>query len=158
MAKVFKTSKSCYEKIEGHSETQLVRDQIIPGAKSDPAKRYELLNSNNVIKENQKKPLGIFIMMDKECDQAFEVGLIGSPWHKPRKELNLKLHALYDDLLFQRISIGFFNRKANEYLLDYSKGMIKAKDEDMANQAGNLWYYNNVINPPLGSGNIFIFR
>lgn len=158
MAKVFQTAKSCYEKIEDRSETLLVRDQIIPGPKSDPAKRYELLNSNAVVKENQKKSLGIFIMMDKECDLALEVSLYGTPWHKPRKELNSKLHPLYDDLLFQRISIGFFNRKVDELMLENIKGMKKAKDEDMTNQAGNLWYYNNVINPPLGTGNIFIFQ
>jgi len=158
MAKVFQNAKSCYEKIEGRPETQLVRDQIIPGPKSDPAKRYELLNSNAVVKDNQKKSLGVFIMMDKECDLASEVSFNGTPWHKPRKELNLKLHPLYDDLLSQRISIGLFNRKFDELMLEHSKGIKKAKDEDMVNQSGNLWYYNNVINPSLGSGNIFIFQ
>jgi len=157
VAKIFNNSRACYANIEKQPEAKIVREQIIPAQDANPGKIYDLMNSTALITEEQKRPLAVFIMMDTDCDNQLAAALVGTPWQKPRLELNKELHAQYKGLLGGWISIGSFNTKFKALMINFAAENQKAKSEDIANQAGAMMYLNNLQNP-YGSGNIFIYQ
>jgi hypothetical protein len=146
-------ANGCYADIEKQPETKIVREQIIPNQNLPPSQMYDFLNSTSKVAPNQKRALGIYVMMDIDCDKAFEVALSGTPFQKPRIEFNNQLHPLYKKLLDGDISIGEFNTRLKALFVQFDAGQRIAIQEVQM----NAFYAQQLFNP-YGSGNIFIYQ
>lgn len=147
----------CYANIEKQPETKVVREQIIPNANLSPSQMYDFLNSTAKVAPNQKRALGIYIMMDIDCDKALEVALTGTPFNKPRADFNNQLHPLYKKLFDGDITIGEFNSRLKTLFVQFDAGQRAAAKQVQQEQALSSIYAQQLFNP-YGSGNIFIYQ
>lgn len=139
--KAYKNFTSCIKDIESNPSVKMVYQELIPNSKSSPELRYALLNSMERVQDNQKQPLGIYIMLGKECQNKFIIELSGTPslqkiWQKIFARANSQLNLLFRG----DINIGEYNTTdladAQQFGLELQKayqGMIQQNAVDQLN-------------------------
>jgi len=108
--KAYKKGDECLANITKTSiDVQRVDRELIPDSKTPPEIKYELLNSTERIRDDQKKSMGIYMMLVMQCQDELVINLTGTPlakaWQKRFDRVNSQMRLLQKG----DITIGEYN-------------------------------------------------